>query len=143
MGDGPEERSPFLDEVSEKLWNEVSERFENAGEERVEGEIDADLLIEGGRLLGGGGAGEVSFASAQVFPAREEKEATPLVYSCNNSSKLTSSLQLFVSVGTTELPFLRLLDNSFALLFLPPFFFRSAVAWLETLMGMGREDGLW
>ena len=49
VGDEPEERSPFLDEVSEKFWNEVSERFENAGEGRVEGEIDADLLIEGGR----------------------------------------------------------------------------------------------
>ena len=46
VGDEPEERSPFLDEVSEKFWNEVSERLENAGDER---EIDADLLIEGGR----------------------------------------------------------------------------------------------
>ena len=46
VGDEPEERSPFLDEVSEKFWNEVSEKLENAGDER---EIDADPLIEGGR----------------------------------------------------------------------------------------------
>ena len=44
--DEPEERSPLLDEVSEKFWNERSEEWENAGEER-DGEIDADpLLIE-------------------------------------------------------------------------------------------------
>ena len=149
VGDEPEERSPFLDEVSEKFWNEVSERFENAGEGRVEGEIDADLLIEGGCLLGGGGAEEelkeeVSFASAQVFPApaREEKEVSLLLYSCNSSSKPTSSLQLFVLMGTAELPLLRLLDNSSPLLLLPPFFFRLPVVWLETLM-VGREEGLW
>ena len=112
----------------------------------MEGEIDADLLIEGGCLLGGGGAEEeeVSFASAQVFPApaREEKEVSLLLYSCNSSSKPTSSLQLFVSVGTTGLPLLRLLDNSSPFLLLPPFFFRSPVGWLETLK-MGREEGLW
>ena len=42
----PEERSPLVDEVSEKFWNERSEEWENTGEERG-GEIDADpLLIE-------------------------------------------------------------------------------------------------
>ena len=44
VGDEPEERSPLLDEVSEKFWNERSEDWENAGEERG-GEIDADLLL--------------------------------------------------------------------------------------------------
>ena len=44
--DEPEERSPLVDEVSEKFWNERSEEWENTGEERG-GEIDADpLLIE-------------------------------------------------------------------------------------------------
>ena len=46
VDDEPEERSPLVDEVSEKFWNERSEEWENAGEERG-GEIDADpLLIE-------------------------------------------------------------------------------------------------
>ena len=44
--DEPEERSPLVDEVSEKFWNERSEEWENTGEERG-GEIDVDpLLIE-------------------------------------------------------------------------------------------------
>ena len=42
----PEERSPLVDEVSEKFCVERSEEWENKGEERG-GEIDADpLLIE-------------------------------------------------------------------------------------------------
>ena len=46
VDDEPEERSPLVDEVSEKFWNERSEEWENMGEERG-GEIDADpLLIE-------------------------------------------------------------------------------------------------
>ena len=46
VDDEPEERSPLVDEVSEKFWNERSEEWENTGEERG-GEIDADpLLIE-------------------------------------------------------------------------------------------------
>ena len=44
VGDEPEERSPLVDEVSEKFWNERSEEWENAGEERG-GEIDADPLL--------------------------------------------------------------------------------------------------
>ena len=44
--DESEERSPLVDEVSEKFCVERSEEWENAGEERG-GEIDADpLLIE-------------------------------------------------------------------------------------------------
>ena len=46
VDDESEERSPLVDEVSEKFWNERSEEWENTGEERG-GEIDVDpLLIE-------------------------------------------------------------------------------------------------
>ena len=87
---------------------------------------------------------EAFSASARwVFPAPgQEKEASPLLYPCSrSSSEPASSLQLFVSVRTTGLPLLPL-DSSSPLLLFPPFFFRSLVVCLATLV-MGREEGLW
>ena len=88
---------------------------------------------------------EAFSASARwVFPAPgQEKEASPLLYpGSRSSSEPASSLQLFVSVRTTGLPLLPLDSSSPLLLFFPPFFFRSMLVCLATLM-MGREEGLW